>query len=86
MEFSGLSTYRSEGLGVNQTDNMVRVTVFATRNEWRRMLSAVQNIERRKTVAAKPAVQQPQGEICCMCKVPFGRKKKLVSNAVRFAH
>lgn len=62
MEFSGLSTYRSEGRGVNQTDNMVRVTVFATRNEWRRILSAVQNIERRKTVAPKRAVQQRKGK------------------------
>ena len=64
MKFSGMSTYRSEGLGVNKTDNMVRVTVFATRNEWRRMLSAVQNIERRKTVRRKPPVQQRKVDIC----------------------
>lgn len=37
--------------------------------------------EAGRTVRAKRPVQQPQGEICCMCKLPFGRKRKLVSTA-----
>jgi hypothetical protein len=49
MDVLKYDTYRSEGLGVNMTDNMVRATITVTSKEWAIINATLKPVESRES-------------------------------------